>query len=121
MFAVGTSGTVSTTTTSSSAASSSAASSSSAQVAIPSGAGMDTSSPGYAPDTITVVIGVNNTVVWTNDDSMPHTVTATNKLFDSGNMNQGSTFSFTFTTPGTYTYGCSYHSWMKGTVIVKAP
>jgi nitrite reductase (NO-forming) len=121
VFAVGTSGTVSTTTTSSSAASSSAASSSSAQVAIPSGAGMDTSSPGYAPDTITVVIGVNNTVVWTNDDSMPHTVTATNKLFDSGNMNQGSTFSFTFTTPGTYTYGCSYHSWMKGTVIVKAP
>ena len=70
---------------------------------------------------IDVVIGVNNTVVWTNKDSTPHTVTSTTKLFDSGNMNAGDTFTFTFTTPGTYSYVCSYHPWMKGTVIVKGP
>jgi nitrite reductase (NO-forming) len=89
-------------------------------VYIPPGAGANISSPGYSPDTITVVIGVNNTVVWVNNDNMPHTVTATNKLFDSGNMNPGDDFTYTFTTPGTYTYGCSYHPWMKGTVIVEA-
>ena len=88
-------------------------------VTIPAGSGENTSSPGYTPDTITVVIGVNNTVVWTNDDNMPHTVTGANGAFDSGNMNPGDTFTYTFTTPGVYAYGCSYHSWMKGTVVVK--
>jgi nitrite reductase (NO-forming) len=123
VFAVG-SGTTSSTTTSATTSTPTTSSTSPAtasHVSIPSGAGMDTSSPGYSPDTITVVIGVNNTVVWVNNDNMPHTVTATNKLFDSGNMNPGDTFSYTFTSPGVYTYGCSYHSWMKGTVIVKGP
>jgi plastocyanin len=89
-------------------------------VDIINGAGSNTSSPGYSPATITVVIGVNNTVVWTNDDSIPHTVTADDGSFSSGNMNPGNNFSFTFTSPGTYTYHCSYHSWMKGTIVVKA-
>ena len=68
-----------------------------------------------------MVIGVNNTVQWTNNDIAPHTVTAVDKSFDSGELNTGDTFTYTFTTPGTYQYGCSYHPWMKGTVIVKAP
>ncbi len=89
-------------------------------VSIISGAGANLSSPGYSPPTITVVLGVNNTVVWTNDDTVPHTVTADDGSFSSGNMNPGDTFSFTFATPGTYTYHCSYHYWMKGTVIVKS-
>jgi nitrite reductase (NO-forming) len=88
-------------------------------VTIPAGAGTDTTSSGFSPATITVVIGVNNTVVWTNKDSAPHTVTSSTKLFDSGNLNTGDTFTYTFATPGTYQYGCSYHPWMKGTVIVK--
>jgi copper-containing nitrite reductase len=121
VFSVGTGGSTTTTSITTSASSTTLPSTAVARVTIPMGAGMNTSSPGYSPSTITVVIGVNNTVVWTNDDSIPHTVTASNKLFDSGNMNQGDTFSFTFTSPGVYTYGCSYHPWMKGTVIVKAP
>jgi len=40
--------------------------------------------------------------------------------FDSGNMNAGAKFSYTFTVAGTYTYYCQYHSWMQGTVIVEA-
>jgi plastocyanin len=83
------------------------------------GAGANPYSPGFTPPTVTVVIGVNNTVVWTNDDSVPHTVTADDGSFSSGNLNPGDSYSFTFTTPGTYTYHCSYHSWMKGTVVVK--
>jgi plastocyanin len=90
------------------------------QVSIVSGAGNNESSPGYSPSTITVVIGVNNTVSWTNNDLIPHTVTASDGSFSSGNMNPGDSFAYTFTTPGTYTYHCSYHSWMKGTVIVKS-
>jgi plastocyanin len=76
---------------------------------------------GYDPDNITVVIGVNNTVIWTNNDNEPHTVTASNGSFDSGNMNPGTTFTYTFTTPGTYTYICTYHPWMRGYVTVIQP
>ena len=75
---------------------------------------------GYAPDSIVVVIGKNNTVFWSNGDVAPHTVTSDTGVFDSGNMNSGDTFQYTFNTPGTYSYHCSYHSWMQGTVIVKA-
>ena len=80
---------------------------------------------GYTPDVITVVIGKNNTVFWTNNDPAPHTVTSdTAGAFDSGTTgpltNQGGTFQFTFTSPGTYAYHCSFHPWMQGTVIVKA-
>jgi len=73
---------------------------------------------GYDPDNITVVIGVNNTVVWTNNDNEPHTVTASDGSFDSGNMNPGGTFTYTFTRPGTYSYICTYHPWMRGFVTV---
>jgi len=74
----------------------------------------------YSPSPVTVVIGVNNTVMWVNNDSAPHTVTANDGSFDSGNMAPTAAFTFTFTTPGTYEYHCIYHPWMVGTVIVKA-
>jgi plastocyanin len=95
------------------------------QVSIPNGAGNPSGAPGYAPDKITVVIGVNNTVNWTNNDVVAHTVTAVNEtggspIFNSGNFPVGATWNYTFTTPGTYPYLCSYHQWMVGTVIVKA-
>jgi len=88
------------------------------QVSILTNAGIDTTSTGFSPDHMVVVIGINNTVIWTNDDSMPHTVTSTSGAFDSGNMAPGQTFSYTFTSPGTYNYFCTYHSWMKGSVTV---
>lgn len=80
---------------------------------------------GYTPDVVTVVIGKNNTVFWTNDDPAPHTVTSdTVGLFDSGSTgpltSQGGTFQFTFLTPGTYAYHCSFHPWMQGTIVVKS-
>jgi plastocyanin len=88
------------------------------QVSILPGAGTDTTSPGFSPVQIVVVIGVNNTVTWINNDNVPHTVTSTSGEFDSGNLNSGAAFTYTFTKPGTYNYVCSYHSWMKGTVTV---
>jgi len=76
---------------------------------------------GYTPDIVTVVIGNNNTVYWTNDDASIHTATSdTSGVFDTGNIVQGASAQFTFTTPGTYAYHCIYHAWMQGTIIVKA-
>ncbi|MEM0288125.1 MAG: cupredoxin domain-containing protein [Nitrososphaerota archaeon] len=88
-------------------------------VSIVPGAATNTNLAGYSPDVITVVIGVNNTVTWTNNDSYPHTVTAVNGAFASGNMNPGASYTYTFSTPGVYNYTCSYHYWMHGEVIVK--
>ena len=90
-------------------------------VSIKNGSGNDPSDPGFSPGTITVLIGVNSTVNWVNDDTQAHTVTAVSgNAFDSGNIAAGQSYAFTFTSEGTFAYGCMYHSWMHGTVIVKA-
>ncbi len=75
---------------------------------------------GFSPDNITLVIGVNNTVTWTNNDSSIHTVTANDGSFDSGYLNPGATFTYTFTEPGVYEYHCQIHPWMIGYVTVLA-
>jgi len=94
-------------------------------VSIPSGAGSPSGAPGYSPDKITLVVGANNTVTWTNNDSAHHTVTSSSvpsgaTSFNSGDLAPGATYSYTFTTPGTYTYICNYHTWMTATVTVVA-
>jgi len=94
------------------------------QVIMPNGVGSN-QTLNFSPTIITVVIGVNNTVTWINSDTSPHTVTSKTVPssatgFDSGNMNAGAKFSYTFTVAGTYTYYCQYHFWMQGTVIVEA-
>ena len=120
IFKVGTTNQSSTSSTTSSTQTSSTAATGSVSVAINSGSALNTTSTYFSPPTITVVIGVNSTVIWTNDDSAEHTVTATNNSFNSGYIEPGQSFTHTFTTPGTYTYYCTIHPWMKGTVIVKA-
>jgi len=70
----------------------------------------------FNPATITVPAGT--TVTWTNQDAAPHTATAVDKSFDTGRLDQGQSGTFTFDKPGTYTYTCTFHPSMKGTVIV---
>jgi plastocyanin len=82
------------------------------------GSGTNVNDPGYTPDTMTVILGINNTVEWRNNDSMAHTVSAVDGSFDSGNMQPGAIFTHTFTQPGTYNYVCVYHHWMHGSVTV---
>ncbi len=68
-----------------------------------------------------LVISVNTTVEWYNNDSMAHTVTSapgTPLAFDSGILNPGSTFTYKFTVPGTYPYYCKIHPFMLGNVTV---
>lgn len=64
-------------------------------------------------------IKVGETVTWTNEDSAPHTATASDGSFDSKNLSQGQSFSFTFDKAGTYDYICSVHPSMKAKVIVE--
>jgi len=71
----------------------------------------------FDPDTVTVTIGT--TVTWTNQDTTAHTVVADDGSWKSDSLAKGATFSFTFDKAGTYTYICSIHPTMKGTVIVK--
>ena len=73
----------------------------------------------FTPVTLTVTAGT--TVTWTNRDDIPHTVVSADdpKTFKSKVMDTDEEFSFTFTKPGTYTYFCSVHPKMTGTVVVK--
>jgi plastocyanin len=64
-------------------------------------------------------IAAGTTVVWTNNTETSHTVTGTDLAFeDSGPFGLGETYSQTFTEPGTYSYFCSPHPFMTGTVVV---
>ncbi len=87
-------------------------------VSVDAGSGTNVNLPGHTPTDITVVIGINNTVKWTNNDNMPHTVTSSDGSFDSGNLNPSATYVYTFTKAGVYHYTCTYHNWMHGTVTV---
>ena len=95
-------------------------SSSGPQVSIQQGSATNATSTYYSPPTLTVVIGINNTVTWVNNDIAPHTVTSTQGSFDSGIMNPGESWTHTFTTVGTFTYRCTLHPWMTGTIIIKS-
>ncbi|MFF4276765.1 plastocyanin/azurin family copper-binding protein [Streptomyces sp. NPDC001536] len=70
-----------------------------------------------------LVVEVGQTVRWTNHDSVPHTVTTTKgpKKFDSGTLDQGDSWSYTFTTAGTYEYYCAVHPDMVASVKVVEP
>jgi len=71
----------------------------------------------FGPQELKVKAGT--TVTWTNGDDIPHTVVSPNN-FRSKVMDTDGTYSFTFTTPGTYKYFCSLHPHMTGTIIVEA-
>ncbi len=72
----------------------------------------------FVPDTVTIAPG--QTVRWVNDDDTPHTITASDKSFDSGNLNKKDAWTYAFAKPGTYAYICAYHPYMKAKVVVKA-
>jgi plastocyanin len=78
---------------------------------------VDTKDFAYAPASVTVPVGTK--VIFKNSDPVAHTVTSDDKLFDSKDMNQGTTWAHVFDKAGTYKYTCAYHSYMHGTVIVK--
>jgi plastocyanin len=71
----------------------------------------------YDPTDITVPQGA--TVTWTNTGAVAHTVTSDDRTsFDSGTLDTQTTFTFTADTPGTLTYHCAFHPWMKGSLTI---
>ena len=71
---------------------------------------------GFAYDPATITVPTGTTVTWTQMDSgVQHTVTGTG--FDSGILNAGDTFKWTFKKAGTFSYTCSTHSNMIGIVV----
>ena len=71
----------------------------------------------FNPAVLEVTVG--DTVTWINDDDTEHTVSAIDGAFDSGELAQGASFSFTFDSPGEYRYLCLFHSEMQATIVVR--
>jgi plastocyanin len=65
-----------------------------------------------------LVVKAGTTVTWKNQDDIPHTVVSAGK-FKSKALDTDDSYSFTFTTAGDYTYFCSLHPHMKGTITVE--
>ncbi|MFD9887994.1 plastocyanin/azurin family copper-binding protein [Amycolatopsis sp. NPDC059027] len=75
---------------------------------------------GYKFTPANVSIAVGDTVTWTNHDTAPHNIVITDgpEKFTSPTLQNGQTFSHTFTKAGTYSYYCSIHPDMKATLTV---
>jgi plastocyanin len=71
----------------------------------------------FQPTSLSVKVG--STVTWTNMDEEPHTVVSSSGLFRSNGLDTKDTFSYKFEKAGTYTFMCSIHPQMVGTIIVK--
>jgi plastocyanin len=100
------------------------------QIDIPDGAAWkETVSERFYPSELNVPTGSD--VTWTNEDDVTHTVTSgTNAgyglyeflqdgMFNSGELEEGESFTFHFAEPGTYEYFCVPHPWMSGVVTVQ--
>jgi len=94
-----------------------------ATINLPSGVGTN-QQLNFSPATTSVTSGT--TVMFVNQDTAVHNIDFT--VLPSGasiaggtpstNLKQGNSYSVVLTTPGTYSYICDYHSWMKGTITV---
>jgi len=80
----------------------------------------------FVPSLVRLQLGIDNHIIWTNDDDVAHTVTPDHKVADaysglfgsSGVILPGETYEFLFTGPHEIAYHCEPHPWMTGTVIV---
>jgi amicyanin len=80
--------------------------------------GSPTDITSWAFDNPNLSIAAGQTVTWTNTGAQQHTVTTDDASVDSGLIDPDNTFSYEFDVPGTYTYHCTPHPWMKATVTV---
>jgi plastocyanin len=103
-------------------------------VTISPGSSLEANPEFYVPDDARTTIGINNKVVWENEDTVPHTVTTDNDYIDaySGKFDSrerppeeggafvmpSSTYEFLFTKVGEYPYHCEPHPWMQARIEV---
>jgi plastocyanin len=100
------------------------------RIDIPDGAAWEeTISERFYPPELTVPTGSD--VTWTNDDDITHTITSGKNagygmyeflqdgIFNSGELDEGESFTFHFAEPGRYEYFCVPHPWMNGVIVVQ--
>jgi plastocyanin len=83
------------------------------------GSAVDIRNFAYLPPNLTVASG--GSITWTNRDDVAHTVSADDGSSFDGTVAPGATVTFTAGAPGTYTYFCRFHPFMKGSLTVSAP
>jgi plastocyanin len=71
----------------------------------------------FTPAMLTVAAGTK--VTWVNEDNSPHTVTDKGKVFRSAGLDTKDSFTYTFASPGEFTYFCTIHPMMVGKIVVK--
>ena len=82
---------------------------------------MDVTIENYKFSPMSIKVKIGDTVTWTNNDSVHHSVIADTTSSDAPNgplIGKGETYKFTFKKAGTYTYHCGPHPYMHGTVVV---
>jgi plastocyanin len=73
----------------------------------------------FTPPSLTIKPGT--TVTWINRDDIPHGIASANNAFTKSKaLDTDDSYSFTFTTPGTYQYFCYVHPRMTGTIVVQS-
>ncbi|MEO9294538.1 MAG: plastocyanin/azurin family copper-binding protein [Nitrososphaera sp.] len=105
----------------------------SGEVQIAAGASIQSNGKFFEPKHLRTTIGIDNKIIWTNTDTVPHTVTSDDGYVDKingpfnslahqdvggGFVMPGTTYTFTFTKTGTYGYHCEPHPWMQGQIEV---
>ncbi|HEY0839251.1 MAG TPA: cupredoxin family copper-binding protein [Vulgatibacter sp.] len=77
---------------------------------------------GMAFEPATLEVSVGDTVVWVNEDLVPHTATAIVDgvaVFDSGVFPANASWKYVATKSGTIPYVCVLHPTMKATLVVR--
>jgi plastocyanin len=69
---------------------------------------------------MTATIDAGDRVTFVNDDDEAHTATAVDHSFDSEGLDAHASFQHVFSKPGTYSYFCELHPYMKATIVVRA-
>ena len=80
----------------------------------------------FVPKLVNIQLGIDNYVIWENDDDTPHTVTPDQPAEDkysgefgsTGVIKAGEKYEFIFTEEQEIAYHCEPHPWMKGTLII---
>lgn len=70
---------------------------------------------GFHPASIEVKAG--DTIMFTNNDSAPHTATADSGAFDTGRLKRGESAKVVISEAGTHSYFCALHRSMKGAIV----
>jgi plastocyanin len=90
------------------------------------GSALEEQQDNFVPKLVNIQLGIDNHLIWINDDDVAHTVTPDHRAEDgysgefgsTGVVLPGESYEFLFTEDNEIAYHCQPHPWMTGTVIV---